>query len=100
RAATPADLTLEFVKLGMSFPFSYCSCDISTLRLLAEEMFARLGPDNLENLKKLAEQFHKQAPIAAPSTGAPEGVAADNEVPELVAGQTFEAADAEEGHTS
>ncbi|OIS97568.1 hypothetical protein A4A49_52354 [Nicotiana attenuata] len=54
-----------------------------------------LGPDNLENLKKLAEQFHKQAPIAAPATGAPEGVAADDKVPELVACQTFEAADAE-----
>lgn len=56
----------------------------------------------MENLKKLAEQFQKQAPSAA---GAPEGAAApqdddDDEVPELVAGQTFEAAAAEEGHTS
>lgn len=45
----------------------------------------------MDNLRKLAEQFQKQAPAA----GA--GVAAnqeedDDEVPELVAGETFEAA--------
>ncbi|WKA09101.1 hypothetical protein VitviT2T_026779 [Vitis vinifera] len=58
----------------------------------------QLGPDNLDNLRKLAEQFQKQAP------GAGAGAAAaqdddDDEVPDLVAGQTFEAA-AEEGHTA
>lgn len=56
------------------------------------------GPDNLENLKKLAEQFQKQAPAA---TASGDGVAPedeDDDVPELVAGETFEAA-AEEGHT-
>lgn len=73
-----------------------CLCDI------LPQIIHQLGPDNLENLKKLAEQFQKQAPSAA---GAPEGAAApqdddDDEVPELVAGQTFEAAAAEEGHTS
>ncbi|KAK2655495.1 hypothetical protein Ddye_008547 [Dipteronia dyeriana] len=51
----------------------------------------QLGPDNLDNLRKLAEQFQKQAP----ATGA--GAATtqeddDDEVPELVAGETFEAA--------
>ncbi|KAI9173380.1 hypothetical protein LWI28_000528 [Acer negundo] len=51
----------------------------------------QLGPDNLDNLRKLAEQFQKQAPV----TGA--GAATtqeddDDEVPELVAGETFEAA--------
>lgn len=55
------------------------------------------GPDNLDNLRKLAEQFQKQAP------GAADGAAAtqedDDDVPELVPGQTFEAA-AEEAHTS
>ncbi|KAI7753084.1 hypothetical protein M8C21_011653 [Ambrosia artemisiifolia] len=60
----------------------------------------QLGPDNLENLKKLAEQLQKQAP-----GGSGEGAAAtsaqedDDEVPELVAGETFEAA-AEEGQKS
>ncbi|CAI9287788.1 unnamed protein product [Lactuca saligna] len=61
----------------------------------------QLGPDNLDNLRKLAEQFQKQAP------GGGEGTAAattqddddDDEVPELVAGETFEAA-AEEGQKS
>ena len=52
----------------------------------------------MDNLRKLAEQFQKQAP------GAGAGAAAaqdddDDEVPDLVAGQTFEAA-AEEGHTA
>ncbi|KAI7753085.1 hypothetical protein M8C21_011654 [Ambrosia artemisiifolia] len=60
----------------------------------------QLGPDNLDNLRKLAEQFQKQA-----SGGEGEGAAAtsaqedDDEVPELVAGETFEAA-AEEGQKS
>ncbi|GFQ07784.1 transcription factor btf3 [Phtheirospermum japonicum] len=59
----------------------------------------QLGPDNLENLKKLAEQFQKQGPavgsgVASGATGAQDD---DDEVPELVAGETFEAA-AEEGH--
>lgn len=58
----------------------------------------QLGPDNLDNLRKLAEQFQKQAPAAGASatTGQEED---DDEVPELVAGETFEAA-AEEGHTA
>ncbi|GFP97040.1 transcription factor btf3 homolog 4 [Phtheirospermum japonicum] len=61
----------------------------------------QLGPDNLENLKKLAEQFQKQGPAAV--SGAASGATGaqdddDDEVPELVAGETFEAA-AEEGHT-
>ncbi|TYI57662.1 hypothetical protein E1A91_D11G297600v1 [Gossypium mustelinum] len=54
--------------------------------------------DNLDNLRKLAEQFQKQAP-AATSIGT--GVTTtqedeDEEVPDLVPGETFEAA-AEEG---
>jgi nascent polypeptide-associated complex subunit beta len=56
------------------------------------------GPDNLDNLRKLAEQFQKQAP------GAGAGAATaqdddDDDVPELVPGETFEAA-AEESKTS
>lgn len=56
------------------------------------------GPDNLDNLRKLAEQFQKQAP------GAGAGAATaqdddDDDVPELVAGETFEAA-AEETKTT
>ncbi|PIN05531.1 RNA polymerase II general transcription factor BTF3 [Handroanthus impetiginosus] len=71
------------------------------LQDILPQIINQLGPDNLENLKKLAEQFQKQAPAAgsgtAPgATGAPDDD--DDEVPELVAGETFEAA-AEEGHT-
>ncbi|XP_076958244.1 basic transcription factor 3-like [Bidens hawaiensis] len=58
----------------------------------------QLGPDNLENLKRLAEQLQKQAPVGegAAATSAQED---DDEVPELVPGETFEAA-AEEGQKS
>lgn len=56
------------------------------------------GPDNLENLKKLAEQFQKQAPGAAGAAAAQEEDD-DDDVPDLVPGETFEAT-AEEGHTS
>ncbi|KAJ0713809.1 putative nascent polypeptide-associated complex NAC domain, NAC A/B domain superfamily [Helianthus annuus] len=57
----------------------------------------QLGPDNLDNLRKLAEQFQKQTPGEGPTaTTAQED---DDEVPELVAGETFEAA-AEEGQKS
>ncbi|CAN4112935.1 unnamed protein product [Withania somnifera] len=73
------------------------------LQDILPQIIHQLGPDNLENLKKLAEQFQKQAPADAAGTDAAGGAVAaqedDDEVPELVAGQTFEAA-AEEGHTS
>ncbi|KAL0429993.1 UNVERIFIED_CONTAM: Nascent polypeptide-associated complex subunit beta [Sesamum radiatum] len=72
------------------------------LQDILPQIIHQLGPDNLENLKKLAEQFQKQAPAAgagaaAGSTIAPES-ADDDEVPDLVPGETFEAA-AEEGNT-
>ncbi|CAI9096982.1 OLC1v1033261C1 [Oldenlandia corymbosa var. corymbosa] len=72
------------------------------LQDILPQIIHQLGPDNLENLKKLAEQFQKQAPGAgaAPGTGVPTiQEEDDDEVPELVAGETFEAA-AEEGQTS
>ncbi|GFS30168.1 basic transcription factor 3 [Actinidia rufa] len=53
------------------------------------------GPDNLDNLRKLAEQFQKQAPGAGAT---PIQEDDDDDVPQLVTGETFEAA-AEEGHT-
>ncbi|WOL01798.1 nascent polypeptide-associated complex subunit beta-like [Canna indica] len=48
----------------------------------------QLGPDNLENLKRLAEHLQKQAPGAAAATKPDD----DDDVPELVHGETFEAA--------
>ncbi|KAG1331647.1 basic transcription factor 3 [Cocos nucifera] len=48
----------------------------------------QLGPDNLDNLRKLAEEFQKQSAGA----GAASQVDDDDDVPELVAGETFEAA--------
>ncbi|KAD3336284.1 hypothetical protein E3N88_31803 [Mikania micrantha] len=49
--------------------------------------------DNLENIKKLAEQLQMQTPGTNTATAKDDD---DDEVPELVAGETFEAA-AEEG---
>ncbi|KAK8559279.1 hypothetical protein V6N13_098857 [Hibiscus sabdariffa] len=60
----------------------------------------QLGPDNLDNLRKLAEQFQKQAPAAGSGTGAATTQEEDDEeVPDLVPGETFEAA-AEEGQAA
>ncbi|GAV64111.1 NAC domain-containing protein, partial [Cephalotus follicularis] len=56
----------------------------------------QLGPDNLDNLRKLAEQFQKQAPGAGAAAAAIPEEDDDDDVPDLVAGETFEAA-AEEG---
>ncbi|KAI3525976.1 hypothetical protein L1887_05115 [Cichorium endivia] len=59
----------------------------------------QLGPDNLDNLRKLAEQFQKQAPGGGEAVAATSAQEDDDDVPELVAGETFEAA-AEEGQKS
>lgn len=58
----------------------------------------QLGVDNLDDLKKLAEQYEKQGNTAE-GGGAAVHEEDDDEVPELVAGETFEAA-AEEGHAA
>lgn len=49
----------------------------------------------MDNLKKLAEQFQKQAPGAGASAAAAQEED-DDDVPDLVPGETFEAAAAEE----
>ncbi|KAF2289249.1 hypothetical protein GH714_032114 [Hevea brasiliensis] len=68
------------------------------LQDILPQVLGHLGPDNLDNLKKLAEQIQKQAPSAgAAATAAHEED--DDEVPELVEGQTFEAA-AEDGNAA
>jgi nascent polypeptide-associated complex subunit beta len=50
-----------------------------------------LGPDNLDNLRRLAEQFQKQAPGASGGEATAQDDD-DDDVPELVAGETFEEA--------
>ncbi|KAK8692144.1 hypothetical protein V6N13_075622 [Hibiscus sabdariffa] len=59
----------------------------------------QLGPDNLDNLRKLAEQFQKQAPAADGGAATTQEEDDDDEVPVLVPGETFEAA-AEEGEAA
>lgn len=56
------------------------------------------GTDNLDNLKKLAEQFQKQAPGGGADVPATiqEDDDDDDDVPELVAGETFETPSPEE----
>ncbi|KAJ3690154.1 hypothetical protein LUZ61_019318 [Rhynchospora tenuis] len=52
----------------------------------------QLGPDNLDNLRRIAEQFQKEAADKAPADGtaAAGGAEDDDEVPDLVPGETFE----------
>ncbi|XP_050235090.1 nascent polypeptide-associated complex subunit beta-like isoform X2 [Mercurialis annua] len=70
------------------------------LQDILPQVLGHLGPDNLENLKKLAEQIQKQAPSGgATATTAPEEDD-DDDVPELVPGETFEAAAEEAKATS
>ncbi|KAK9043688.1 hypothetical protein V6N11_072022 [Hibiscus sabdariffa] len=60
-----------------------------------------LGPDNLDNLRKLAEQFQKQAPAAGSGAGATTTQEEDDEeVPDLVPSETFEAAAEEKDQTA
>ncbi|KMZ60575.1 Nascent polypeptide-associated complex subunit beta [Zostera marina] len=47
----------------------------------------QLGPDNMDNLRKIAEQLSKQTPGATTAQVDDD----DDDVPELVPGQTFEA---------
>uniref|UniRef100_A0A6N2KB16 Nascent polypeptide-associated complex subunit beta n=2 Tax=Salix TaxID=40685 RepID=A0A6N2KB16_SALVM len=65
------------------------------LQDILPQVLGHLGPDNLENLKKLAEQIQKQVPGAG-SAAAAAAQDDDDDVPDLVPGETFEAA-AEEG---
>lgn len=62
-----------------------------SFELCTDICFHYPGPDNLENLKRLVEHLQKQAPAANPTQDDDE----DDDVPELVAGETFEAAAAE-----
>ncbi|KAH0460800.1 hypothetical protein IEQ34_008375 [Dendrobium chrysotoxum] len=62
------------------------------LQDLLPSILNQLGPDNLENIKKLAEQFHKHPPgRTSEAGGAILEEDDDEDVPELV-GETFEAA--------
>ena len=63
------------------------------LQDILPEIINQLGPDNMANLRKLTEQFQKQMPGGAATAGAPViQEEDDDDVPELVDGQTFEAA--------
>jgi nascent polypeptide-associated complex subunit beta len=50
------------------------------------------GPDNLDNLRRLAEQFQKQSPGIEGGTSGAAGQEDDDDVPDLVPGETFEEA--------
>uniref|UniRef100_A0A0D9VNG9 Nascent polypeptide-associated complex subunit beta n=1 Tax=Leersia perrieri TaxID=77586 RepID=A0A0D9VNG9_9ORYZ len=50
------------------------------------------SPDNLDNLRRLAEQFQKQVPGAEAGASAGNAQDDDDDVPELVPGETFEEA--------
>ncbi|PWZ57636.1 Basic transcription factor 3 [Zea mays] len=61
-----------------------------SLQDLLPTIINQLGPDNLENLKRLAEHFQKQVPGAEASASA--AAQDEDDVPELVPGETFEEA--------
>ncbi|RZC87222.1 hypothetical protein C5167_007854 [Papaver somniferum] len=70
--------------------------EVARPELLKNSFPVGYRPDNLDNLRKLAEQFQKQmrgGAGAIPGTIPEED---DDDVPELVAGETFEAAVNEE----
>ncbi|XP_072964087.1 nascent polypeptide-associated complex subunit beta-like [Typha angustifolia] len=69
------------------------------LQDLLPAIFNQLGPDNLDNLRKIAEQFQKQAPNSGTDAAGAAQEDDDDDVPELVAGETFEEA-ANEKQTS
>nr|TKS15561.1 hypothetical protein D5086_0000032560 [Populus alba] len=91
------DLVIQFVnpKVQASIPANtwVISGTPQTRKLqdILPGIINQLGPDNLDNLRKLAEQFQKEMP--AGEAGAAQE---DDDVPDLVAGETFEAV-AEEG---
>ncbi|XP_010918372.1 nascent polypeptide-associated complex subunit beta isoform X2 [Elaeis guineensis] len=62
------------------------------LQDLLPAIINQLGPDNLDNLRRLAEQLQKQAPGAGSSAGATTHHDDDSDVPDLVPGETFEEA--------
>ncbi|XP_021892586.1 basic transcription factor 3-like [Carica papaya] len=67
------------------------------LQDILPQIISHLGPDNLDNLKKLAEQFQKQAPAAGAGATAGQEDDDDDDVPDLVG--NFEAV-AEEGQAT
>ncbi|PIN09973.1 RNA polymerase II general transcription factor BTF3 [Handroanthus impetiginosus] len=99
--AIEEDLVIQFTDPKVQASIAANTWVVGELQDILPQIINQQGLDNLENLKKLAEQFQKQRPAAssgtAPgATGTPDDDD-DDEVPELVAGETFEAA-AEEGH--
>ncbi|EHA8591958.1 putative Basic transcription factor 3 [Cocos nucifera] len=65
---------------------------MTELQDLLPAIINQLGPDNLDNLRRLAEQLQKQAPGAGSSAGAATQNDDDGDVPDLVPGETFEEA--------
>ncbi|XP_074575246.1 nascent polypeptide-associated complex subunit beta-like [Curcuma longa] len=65
------------------------SSQTKKLQDLLPGIINQLGPDNLENLKRLAEHLQKYAPAANTKQDDHDD---DDDVPELVPGETFEAA--------
>ncbi|EAY88231.1 hypothetical protein OsI_09683 [Oryza sativa Indica Group] len=62
------------------------------LQDLLPTIINQLGPDNLDNLRRLAEQFQKQVPGVEAGASAGNAQDDDDDVPELVPGETFEEA--------
>uniref|UniRef100_A0A1D1Y8W5 Nascent polypeptide-associated complex subunit beta n=2 Tax=Anthurium amnicola TaxID=1678845 RepID=A0A1D1Y8W5_9ARAE len=92
------DIVIQFLnpKVQASIPANTWvvsgSPQTKKLQDLLPGIINQLGADNLDNLRRLAEQFQKQAPGAAAAATAARDEDDDDDVPDLVPGETFEAA--------
>ena len=66
--------------------FKWLSTNQETTRFLPW-IINQLGPDNLDNLRKLAQQFQEQAPATRADAATTQED--DDYIPELMVGETF-----------
>ncbi|KAK1427056.1 hypothetical protein QVD17_15738 [Tagetes erecta] len=97
RKLTCLRMKLSFTSIGANTWVVSGSPQTKKLQDILPEILNHLSPDNLDNLRNIVERFQKQGP--GEGTTATPAQEDDDDVPELVAGETFEAA-AEEGQKS
>ncbi|KAI3877956.1 hypothetical protein MKW92_003286 [Papaver armeniacum] len=88
------DLLPGIINQLCKFAFVHFPCFLVHFQILL--LVLVFGPDNLDNLRKLAEQFQKQMPGGAAAILGKIPEEDDDDVPDLMDGETFEAAADEE----
>nr|ABF93578.1 Transcription factor BTF3, putative, expressed [Oryza sativa Japonica Group]BAG91657.1 unnamed protein product [Oryza sativa Japonica Group] len=92
RKFASASLTLCYSSILHNGVLIFGFLILTELQDLLPTIINQLGPDNLDNLRRLAEQFQKQVPGAEAGASAGNAQDDDDDVPELVPGETFEEA--------